>query len=108
MDENYTVLPFVGKLLKTLGLHGVLAGVVMAITLGIIEPLLSGFDFGTGDFLDIAAGFVVVLLSLVAIAFGEIVGVLFAIEVNTRQASLSKTTRMRAHNEKYIFSYLGY
>ncbi len=87
MSEGYSVLPFVGKLLKAFGWIGVFAGIVFVFGAGVIEPSLPKHSFGPGDFWEIVGGLLFSLAALCIIAFGEIVGVLFAIEANTRQSS---------------------
>ena len=52
-----------------------------------VEPNQPGHHFGEGDRIELAIGFLLTVIGLGAAAFGEIVGVLFAIEENTRKTA---------------------
>jgi len=57
---------------------------VVGFGYGIFEPMQAGHHFGLDDIAAISLGFLLVLVGLITVAVSEVVGVLFAIENNTR------------------------
>ena len=84
MNEKFPVLSFISIVLKIVGWIVVIPGVYFALYQGIIEPNQPGHHFATGDFIELGMGCLLTLFGLAAAALGEIIGVLFAIELNTR------------------------
>jgi len=87
VNAKFPVLSIVSILIRILGWLGVVAGLYYLIYEGMIEPNLEGHKFGDGDILQIIQGFTSIIGGLVTVAIGEIIGVLFAIEKNTRKTS---------------------
>jgi len=86
MNDRFPILSFVSMCLKIFGWLFVVFGLLYAVAAGMIEPIKPGHRFDITDAIDIAAGLGIVISGLITAAFGEIIGVLFAIEDNTRQA----------------------
>ena len=84
MNNKFPILGFISTMLTFFGWLVVVAGFLYAIYEGMIEPNRPGHSFNNGDFLDLALGSFLFLLGLFSAALGEIIGVLFAIELNTR------------------------
>lgn len=80
-NHYFPVLSVISILLRVLGWFSVISGV---LSLFIVLSLVIG-DSEKGIFLISSA--VSVLSGLVAVAIGEVIGVLFAIEANTRKAA---------------------
>lgn len=89
MNKRFPILSIVSLILRIVGGIAVVMGLLFAIIAGIIEPLLPGHAFGQGDGREILLGIITVFSGLLWIAFGEIIGVLFAIEKNTRSTIAS-------------------
>jgi len=86
MNNRFPILSFVSMLLKFFGWLFVVIGILYAVGKGIIVPMNSGGHFDLGDLLSISTGFGLTISGLIIAAIGEIIGVLFAIEENTRRA----------------------
>ena len=86
MGPNFPVLTFVSKMLRYFGFLVCICGIAYAVIAGLLEPLQPGHSYGVSDAIDIAVGIVSCLFGLITIALGESIGVLFAIEKNTRKA----------------------
>jgi formate-dependent nitrite reductase membrane component NrfD len=84
MNKRFPVLSTVSALLKVVGWLVVVAGVLYAAYEGVIEPNLPSHSFGGEDAFQLISGVVVGLIGLLTVAFSEVIGVLFAIEENTR------------------------
>ncbi len=84
MNKKFPVLSVVSALLGAIGWVIVLCGAVFAVYEGLIEPSQPGHSFGGGDLVEIVIGLALVLAGLFAVGVSEIIGVLFAIEENTR------------------------
>ena len=84
----FPVLTLLSRLLRGLGWAIAAAGALYALTAGIIEPMLPNhrFDMGSDGF-DLAVGVGIAVLGIGLVAYGELVGVAFAIEANTRRAA---------------------
>lgn len=84
MIKKFPVLSFISILLRLLGYLVILPslGLVWA---GGIQPAMAD-NFGPENLYQLAGGVVGLFIALWLIAFGEIIGVLFAIEANTRKA----------------------
>ncbi|MFA6244797.1 MAG: hypothetical protein WC655_27885 [Candidatus Hydrogenedentales bacterium] len=87
MNKRFPLLSLVSVVLRALGLLTTLVGLYYVLYEGIIEPNLPNHVFAPSDATEMAGGFVGLLAGLALIAFGEIIGVLFAIEANTRPRS---------------------
>ncbi|MCH7959710.1 MAG: hypothetical protein IID08_06250 [Candidatus Hydrogenedentes bacterium] len=86
MNEKFPVLSTVSSILKLVGWFGVFAGALYAVYEGVIEPFLPEHMFGGEDFLQLVVGCGVGVIGLITVAFSEVIGVLFAIEENTRNS----------------------
>ena len=107
MNDRFPILSFVSICLKILGWLFVIFGLLYAVATGLIEPNKRGHSFGPEDIIDIASGLGILIFGLITAAFGEIIGVLFAIEDNTRRTynAVAKTTQNNSkkhhpYNEK--------
>jgi hypothetical protein len=95
MNRKFPVLSFVSLLLRIVGWTVVLGAAIYLIINVVIEPSQSGHRFGPGNVLNLLIGSAAALVGLITVAIGEAVGVLFAIEENTR-VSHSSATRAAA------------
>lgn len=84
MNDKFPILSLLSKVLKILGWLLIIPGLYFAVYQGIIEPNQVGHRFGNRDAIELGTGCLMVLFGLFAASFGEIIGVLFAIELNTR------------------------
>ena len=86
MNEKFIVLSFVASIIKWTGWLLVAAGAAYAFYNGVVEPSQPGhyFNWSTNGF-HIALGIGAMITGLFKIAIGELIGVLFAIEKNTRK-----------------------
>jgi len=84
MNERFPVLSTVSNLLRVIGWIVAIAGAIYAGYEGIFETTLPGHSFGGQDLLQLISGVVLGLFGLLTVAFSEVIGVLFAIEENTR------------------------
>lgn len=84
MNKRFPVLSTVSALLRVVGWLLVVGGVLYAAYEGIIEPNLPNHWFGGQDLLQLVSGLGLGLTGPLTVAFSEIIGVLFAIEENTR------------------------
>lgn len=85
MNSKFPVLSFISSAFKFFGWIIAVGGFGYAIVAGVYEPNQAGHSFNpSSDGLDIAFGSIGLIIGLVSIAIGEIIGVLFAIEENTR------------------------
>lgn len=89
MNDKFKFLSGVRNLLAVAGWLVVIAGLALAVYGGIIEPSQVGHHFGTEDAIELDAiglgiGLVLAIGGLVSVAFSEVIGVLLAIEENTR------------------------
>ena len=80
--NSFPVLKFVSTALAFLGWLVVIAGAVIAVA-----AMVVGDAFFFGRVGGVIAGVIVVFSGLVGVALGESIGVLFAIEDNTRRAA---------------------
>jgi len=86
-SNPFPVLTFVSRLLRGLGWLVTVAGASYAVITGIIEPLLPQHQYGAGDAFDFLVGAAVAVVGISIVAYGELIGVAFAIEANTRRAA---------------------
>ncbi len=84
MNDDFPVLSFVSFLLKFVGWIVFISGVVLAFYSGLFEPKQPGHYFGTTNMMQLGGCAILIILGLISTAIGEIIGVLFAIELNTR------------------------
>jgi hypothetical protein len=84
MNTKFPVLSAISKVLWAIGWLIALAGVVYGFYNGVYEPNLPGHAFMQGDAWELMEGMIVLGLGLFVVAISEIIGVLFAIEQNTR------------------------
>jgi hypothetical protein len=95
MTNKFPVLSGVQNLLRVAGWLVIIAGVLYAVYEGIIEPHQPGHAFGGGDVVEIAIGMILAVGGLIVVAFSEVMGVLLAIEENTRAKSATNTTEVQ-------------
>jgi hypothetical protein len=89
MNKRFPVLSIISILIRIFGWLVLIGGLFVAIYQGIIEPNLEGHSFGNRDLYELVAGISAFLIGIILIALGELVGVLFAIEGNTRKIAES-------------------
>lgn len=87
MNMRFPVLSIISILIRIFGWLILLAGLAYAIAQGIIEPNLEGHTFRQEDQIQLGGGIFASLFGLFFVAIGEVVGVLFSIEANTRKAA---------------------
>ena len=84
LGARFPLLSTTALALRVFGILLILAGLYVGVWGGVIEPNLPGHGFGTEDYAELFGGMAALLFGLGAVALGEIVGVLLAIEDNTR------------------------
>lgn len=84
MNPRFPVLSIVSKLLRKFGWAAVALACFYGVKEGIVEPLLPGHRFAEHDAFQFVSGLAGAIVGLIIVAWGEIIGVLFAIEENTR------------------------
>ena len=85
MGNEFPVLTFISKIMLYFGLVATIGGFGYALFSGILEPMQPKHSFGTTDAIQLASGVFVGINGLITAALGESIGVLFAIEKNTRK-----------------------
>ena len=97
MNNRFPALSFISTCLKIIGWIFVVFGLMYIVAAGLIEPNMRGHSFNLSDIIDIVTGLGILISGLVAAAFGETIGVLFAIEYNTRREadSINENSRFR-------------
>jgi hypothetical protein len=90
MNNRFPLLVTIAVLLKIAGALA-LIGAVIGIGYGIVEPQQPGHVFGSDDILAISFGALLLLFGLLTVAASEVIGVLLAIEKNTRWAAATAT-----------------
>ena len=88
MNSKFPILSFISFILRIVGWIIALGGGYFIVYEGIIEPNQPGHTFGNADKIEIVTGFALILFGLFCAAFSEIIGVMFAIEENTRKISI--------------------
>ena len=87
MNKKFPVLSVVSIILRGFGWLAVIIGLYCLTYYGLIEPNRAGHSFGPGNRTEILQGVILSFSGLIVAVFGEIIGVLFAIEENTRKAA---------------------
>jgi len=87
MNTRFPLLSVVSKIMRFVGGLLVLAGLYYFIYEGLIEPRLPGHHFDPDDLVELLCGIAGVVVGFGTVAAGELIGVLFAIEENTRGQS---------------------
>ena len=83
LNTKFPVLSTISILLRIVGWIIILGAIVF--TFYKIVPTSSGQRFTSSDWMQLVTGLSIAMVGLVGVAFGEIVGVFFAIEENTRK-----------------------
>lgn len=83
-NNRFPLLSFVSVLIRIVGALLCLGATFYGVKEGVLEPMEPRHHFGGEDMLQLTSGLVGLLLGLFAIAGGEAIGVLLAIESNTR------------------------
>lgn len=85
MNSRFPLLSFVSLVMRFVGWTLVLVGSYFGVWEGMIEPNLPNHRFTIpGDLEQLLGGVLALWFGLVAVVMGEVIGVLFAIEANTR------------------------
>lgn len=87
MNARFPVLSTLSLVLRFVGWAIVVISGAYAIYQGIVEPNLPRHGFGQEDLLQFLGGAAGMLQGLIIVALAELIGVLFAIEENTRRAA---------------------
>lgn len=82
---RFPVLSTIANLLRIAGWILVAVAALYGVLAGVLEPMQPGHRFDVSDVFDLAGGLAGAVVGLITVAFGEAIGVLFAIEENTRQ-----------------------
>jgi hypothetical protein len=85
--NSFVVLTAISRLLIGFGCLLIVGGFLYAVIIGIIEPLLPDHHSGAADVLDLLTGFSVAFSGIITVAGGEVIGVAFVIEANTRRTA---------------------
>lgn len=84
MNNKFPVLSFVSIVYRIFGFLLLIASLYYFLYEGIVEPRLPNHCFADTDLFELLGGLLGCIVSLGLVATGEIIGVLFAIEKNTR------------------------
>jgi len=88
MNPRFPVLSTVALVLRIAGWIHVGVACLYGVVVGFLQPLFSslgtGRSFHASDLLPLVVGLMGAVFGLITVAFGEGIGVLFAIEENTR------------------------
>ena len=87
MYRTFWLLPIVSFLLRGIGVLALLAAAYLIVYEGLIEPNRPGHMFAPDDLVQIFIGSGFLVAGLLMVGFGELLGVLFAIEENTRYSA---------------------
>ena len=98
MNTRFPVLSTISQVLIYSGWALVIIAGIVALYFGMLEPGEAGHAFGTPNALWVGLGILAAVLGLITAAFGEVIGVLFAIEENTRLAA--ENAKISAGNVK--------
>jgi formate-dependent nitrite reductase membrane component NrfD len=90
MSKNFPVLSVLSVLIRLFGVLLVLVGIYYGIYEGIIEPNLPNHFFSQQDAMQLGGGMLALFFGIISLIVGESIGVLLAIEANTRHATESK------------------
>ncbi|MBM3161888.1 MAG: hypothetical protein FJZ79_00825 [Chlorobi bacterium] len=85
MNDKFPLLSIISSVFRIVGGILLLPSIYFFLWEGLIEPKLPSHFFSQNDFFELMGGLFGCLISLGVIAMGEIIGVLFSIEKNTRQ-----------------------
>jgi hypothetical protein len=98
----FPVLTFVSRLLRSLGWLLAVNGILYAVIAGIIEPSLPNHMFAASDVFDLFTGAASAVVGIIVVGYGELIGVAFAIEANTRStAGLLENLMIRMENRQH-------
>ena len=89
MNNKFPVLSFVSVVYRIFGFLLLIASLYYFLYEGIVEPRLPNHHFGETDLVELLGGLLGCIVSLGLVATGEVIGVLFAIEKNTRATECS-------------------
>ncbi len=84
VNERFPLLSVVSMCMRLAGGLVILVGLYYAAYEGVLEPNLPNHTFTQNDAMQLAGGLLLIVVGLATVALGEIIGVLFAIEENTR------------------------
>lgn len=84
MNNKFPVLSFVSVVYRIFGFLLLIASLYYFLYEGIVEPRLPNHCFADTDLFELLGGLLGCIVSLGLVATGEVIGVLFAIEKNTR------------------------
>lgn len=87
VNQRFPALSSISRLLNLTGWCCVAGGGAHAIYSGLLETIPAGHSFGSGNILALVVGVFGAVGGLVVVALAESIGVLFAIEENTRRAT---------------------
>ena len=98
IDTRFPILSFTSKLLRIIGFLAMLGAVFYGVYFAVIEPALPDHGFGPGNVMNLLFALGGLSAGLLVVVAGECIGVLFAIEANTRMIaansqSTSQTTQ---------------
>ncbi len=96
MNTRFPVLSFISSLLRLIGWMAVLIGAAYGGYQGIIEPNQPSHAFTPSDLMELGGGVAAIVVGLIIAATGESIGVLFAIEENTRKTAYSISNQNNA------------
>lgn len=86
MNTKFPVLSFVSSVLRFFGWSFAIVGLLYGGWNGVIEPNLPEHFFNaSSNGVKLVGGIVGMFFGIITIAIGELIGVLFAIEENTRK-----------------------
>jgi len=85
MNDKFPLLSAISAILRIAGFLLLLPALYYFVYGGIIEPNLPGHGFGQEDLFQLLGGLLGCIIGLGVVAAGEIIGVLFSIEKNTRR-----------------------
>jgi len=83
-NTQFPFLFFLSGMMKFLGFILLVTGIYFGLYQGIIEPLLPKHGFSGGDAMELGGGLAALFFGVVSMLISELVKVMLAIELNTR------------------------
>ena len=87
ISNTFPLHTFLSRSLRIVGWLAVALGVVYCVAFGIVEPILHNHRFSPENAFNLASGLAVAVAGVVLAWFGEALGVIYAIEANTRRTA---------------------